>query len=136
MFIIGKKTQCWSSLLALRGLEYIKNSIVGGDFNVVLSNKEKRGGSIIKDPFKESMEDLIADWELVDIKPKIWKYTWTNKRLGPIHITTRLDCFLINNNLLLRNQLISSNIIPSNVLNHRPIMLTFHQVEKFMSHPL
>jgi hypothetical protein len=56
-----KPTQCWSSSLALRGLEYIKNSIVGGDFNVVLSNKGKRGGSIIKDPFRESMDDLIVD---------------------------------------------------------------------------
>jgi hypothetical protein len=49
----------------LSGLEYIKSSIVGGDFNVVLSNKGKRGCSIIKDPFRESMEDLISDWELV-----------------------------------------------------------------------
>jgi hypothetical protein len=122
--------------LALRGLEYINNTIVGGDFNAFLSYKENRRGSIIMDPFKESMGDLIFDWDLVEIKPKRWKYTWTNMRLGLGHIATRLDCFLINNNLLLRNQLIYANFISSYYSNHKIIMLTFHQVERSWSYPL
>jgi hypothetical protein len=64
---------------------------------VILNNKEKRGGSTIKDPFREKMEDLIVEWDMVDIKPKKGKFTWSNKRLGPGHITIRLDIFLLHN---------------------------------------
>jgi hypothetical protein len=69
------KKNRWSSLLALVESEYSQNNITKGHFNVTLSNKEKWGGSIVRDPFKERMEDLIAQWDLVDIKPSKGKYT-------------------------------------------------------------
>ena len=42
----------------------------------------KKGGSQVRDQFREKVEDLILDWDLVYIKPKKGKYT-TNTRLGP-----------------------------------------------------
>lgn len=65
-----EQKDCGHSLLALRGSKYVKNIIIGGDFIVVLSRKEKKGGIIVRDPFKESMEDLIANWDLVGCKTK------------------------------------------------------------------
>jgi hypothetical protein len=63
---------------------------------VILNNKEKRGGSIIKDHFREKMEDLLVEWDIVDIKPNKGKFTWSNKRLGLGHIATSLDKFLVH----------------------------------------
>jgi hypothetical protein len=66
----------------LSNSEYIFNSIIAGDFNVVLHNSEKKGGSIVTDPFREKLEDLINKWDLLDIKLVKGKYAWTNKRTG------------------------------------------------------
>jgi hypothetical protein len=38
------------------------------DFNLVLKSKEKRGGNIVGESFGEKMEDLMMDWDIVDIK--------------------------------------------------------------------
>jgi hypothetical protein len=72
----------------------LENIILGGDLNVTLSTEEKRGGSIVRDPAREWVEDLISTWDLMDIKPSRGRYTWTNKRVGPGHIAARLDRFL------------------------------------------
>jgi hypothetical protein len=48
---------------------------MAGDFNVVLHNREKRGVSIARDRFRENMEDLINNWDMVNIKPTKGKYT-------------------------------------------------------------
>ena len=68
-----------------------------GDFNIVLSREEKRGGNPIHDPLREILEDLISYWELMDVKPIKGKYTWYNKRLLKDHIAARWDIFLIYN---------------------------------------
>jgi hypothetical protein len=39
-------------------------------FIMVLSQEGKRRGSIVRDQFKEKVEDLILNWDQVDIKPK------------------------------------------------------------------
>ena len=45
-------------------------SIVAGDFNTILYNSEKRGGNLVRDPFRERMEDFISNWDILDIVPK------------------------------------------------------------------
>jgi len=42
-------------LAGFKILEFTKNIIVAKDFNLVISNKEKKGGSIAKDPCRENM---------------------------------------------------------------------------------
>jgi len=96
-----------------------------GEFNTTISLEEKKGGSLVRDLFRENMEDLISDWDLLDIKPKNGKYIWTNIRIGPSYIAARLDRFLISSELLLDNSEISSSIIPSGFLGHKSISLTF-----------
>jgi hypothetical protein len=73
----------------------------------------KKGGSIASDPFKENIEYLINDWDLLDIKPIKGKYTWTNKRSGHGHIVSRLDRFLVHSSHLLQDDTFKSNILPS-----------------------
>lgn len=78
MPIISKENEhCWQSVEVLKDTKFTNNSTMARDFNLVLSNSEKRGESIMRDPFCESMEDFIADWDLIDIKPLNNKYTWS-----------------------------------------------------------
>ena len=74
------KLDFWDSLLSLNLELQGKDIIIAGDFNTMKSSMEKRGGSIIRDPFGEKLEDLIANLELLDPTTKNGKYTWNNKR--------------------------------------------------------
>jgi hypothetical protein len=72
------------------------------------------------------MENLMTDWDKIDVKPKKGKYTWT-RRLGPGHIVARLYRFFVQIELLLDNLTLSSDIIPSSVSDHKPFALSFHR---------
>ena len=54
------------------------------------------GGNIVHDPMRERMEDLIYDWDLLDVKPTKGKYNWSNKRVNPSFIAAHLNRFLIH----------------------------------------
>eukprot|EP00253_Pinus_taeda_P010030 PITA_10030 len=93
------------------------------DLNLTLLLAYKRGGNIVRDLEREWAEDLIQDWDLLDIKPIYSKYTWTNKRIGPGHITTRLDRFLIQSSFLLLGLETRVHILPCITSDHKPIKL-------------
>lgn len=118
-----KKKNCWDSIRELAETEDLANIIIAGDLNLTLSTAEKRGGSIVRDPAREWAEDLLQDWDLIDIKPSLGKYTWSNKRLGPGHIAARLDRFLVQISFLLLGLDIRMHILPCSVSDHRPIKL-------------
>ena len=89
----------------------------------MISPEEKRGGSIVQDPFGERLEDLMNTWKVIDIKPKKGKYTWSNKRFGPGHIAVRLGRILVSSSFLDLSILPSSTILPSAIFDHSPISL-------------
>jgi len=90
----GEKKSCWESIKSMVDSEDLRNVIIAGDLNLTLSLAQKRGGSVVRDSSRELVEDLLQDWNLIDIKPSSGKYTWSNKRLSPGHIAARLDLFL------------------------------------------
>jgi len=58
---------------------------------ITLSNKGKGGGSIIRDPFRECMENLLSNWNLVDIKPKKLEIHLDKKATRPSHLAAQLE---------------------------------------------
>jgi hypothetical protein len=50
-------------------VEALENIIIAGDLNISLNQREKRGGNIVRDLTREWVEDLIHNWDLIDIKP-------------------------------------------------------------------
>ena len=51
----------------LKNTEYGTNFILGGDFNTVLKQDEKRG--VLREIHQEDFEDLIMQLNLFDVKP-------------------------------------------------------------------
>jgi hypothetical protein len=120
---IEEKNNCWQTLLDYLTDNELENIILGGDLNVTLAQEEKRGGSIVRDPAREWVEDLISAWDLMDIKPTRGHYTWTNKRVGPGHIVARLDRFLIQSSFLTLRLTASSEILLHSTSDHKTISL-------------
>eukprot|EP00253_Pinus_taeda_P027574 PITA_27574 len=77
----SEKKYCWDSILSYLSLHNPENIIIAGDMNVTLAVNEKKGGSPVRDPAREWVEDLMLGWELEDIKPTSGKFTWSNKRI-------------------------------------------------------
>ena len=78
---------------------------------------------MVRDPIRETVDEIILERDLMDIKPSSGKYTWNNKRLGPGHIAARLDRFLVQYSFLPLGLNLSSKIFPLGVSDHKPILL-------------
>jgi hypothetical protein len=122
-FINKDKTICWNSLLSLQGIMSFAPLIFVGDFNTTLHVFEKRGIFLVRDSSREYMEDLVASYDLMDIKPPHGRFTWSNMRQGPGHIEVKLDLFLINSNIQEDSIVPLSCLIPWAGYDHRPITL-------------
>ena len=91
--------------------------------NIILAANEKKGGTPVRDPTREWVEDIILGWDLIDIKPVKGKFTWSNKRIGPGHIAAWLERFLVHSSFLSFGLLASSKILPNCTSDHKPILL-------------
>jgi hypothetical protein len=122
--LMSEKKTCWDSLKIFLNAHNTENLIIVGDLNVTLSSTEKKGGSPVRDPAREWVEDLMIDWDLEDVKPDRGKYTWSNKRVGPGHIAARLDRFLVQSSFLTFGLMARSKILPNYTSDHKPILLS------------
>lgn len=89
--LLSEKRECWDFVSCLLSSHKPENIIVARDLNVTLSPAKIKGGTPVRDPTREWVEDIMLDWGLEDIKPNKGNFTWSNKWLGSGHITTRLD---------------------------------------------
>ena len=80
------KKDYWNTLADFIEIYTPTNIILAGDFNLVMHPKEKKGGNKGRESILCFVEDLIQQWDLVDIKPNRGRYTWSNNRIGPHHI--------------------------------------------------
>ena len=120
-----EKKTCWDSIRSQADLVNLENIIITGDLNLMLLSTEKREGCIVQDPTREWAEDLMQDWDLLDIKPSSGKFTWSNKRVGPGHIAARLDRFFIQSSFLLLGTEARMQILSCSISDHKPSNLSF-----------
>ena len=57
--ILRDKKTCWQSIKDLANEIQMDNVILAGEMNITLIQEEKRGGNIVRDPFREWVEELI-----------------------------------------------------------------------------
>ncbi|XP_020255421.1 uncharacterized protein LOC109832477 [Asparagus officinalis] len=67
-----------------------------GDFNTVISNDEKFGGSILSEADTKDFRDCIKDCNLNHLKTTGCFYTWNNKQDQDSRVWSRLDMALVN----------------------------------------
>ena len=67
--LFSEKRNCWDLVKAFLNSNKMENIIIRGYINVTLVVQEKKGGSIVRDPTREWVEDITLDWYMEDIKP-------------------------------------------------------------------
>ena len=55
--LISKKKDCWQSVQKILSSRKPENIILAEDLNITLNAKEKKGGSIVRDPLREIVDD-------------------------------------------------------------------------------
>ncbi|XP_020705885.2 uncharacterized protein LOC110116580 [Dendrobium catenatum] len=89
-----KRKNLWNTLEGISNPVY--PIIIGGDFNCILSQKDKLGGKRFK--YTQGVQDFnnfISSCDLHELKFIGPRYTWCNKKTGGARIMERLDkCFL------------------------------------------
>lgn len=85
-----------SQITFVHSLNHFLPQIVAGDFNVVTSLEEKRGGVSRLGPSSNMLRDNIGFLNLIDIKPGNGIFTQNNRRIGMKAISERLDRFLVS----------------------------------------
>lgn len=97
--------------------------IGGGNFNIIMALEEKNNIIPRIDRDNSGFKDFMKSNHLMDIQTSNGVYTWTNKRRGTQHITSRLDRFLISDNAIHLGGDFRASIVPQGGFDHWPIML-------------
>ncbi|XP_057868067.2 uncharacterized protein LOC131075253 [Cryptomeria japonica] len=118
---IRGKSQLWAHIRYVRSCAPFLPWILAGDFNVVLSLEEKRGGLPRLGPASDMFRTNVDSLALMDVKPSNGIFTWNNRRSGPEAITQRLDRFLVSCSWVRGSLVICSEILDWRGSDHWPI---------------
>ena len=58
--LLTEKRECWDSLQLFLSANHHDNLVLAGDMNVTLALSEKKGGSPVRDPAREWVDDIIS----------------------------------------------------------------------------
>eukprot|EP00253_Pinus_taeda_P026887 PITA_26887 len=97
--------------------------ISGGDYNMISTMEEKKGGRCIINRDGSILKDFIQNNWLIDLPSNNDLYTWNNKRAEPMQIASRLDRFLISDNAVHLGGEFIASILPISGSDHWPITL-------------
>lgn len=90
---------------------------------MITSLAGKRGGLKRIDPDMEAFRDMISEQRMVDIQTINGTHTWNNRRGGTNQIASRLDRFLVLEQIMRRDVYIEATILPVVGSDHWPIKL-------------
>lgn len=85
---------------------------------MITSLEEKQGGLRRTNPYMEAFGDMIMEQRLVDIPTINGIHTWNNRRGGINQIASRLDRFLILEQIINKDIFIETMILPGMGSNH------------------
>ncbi|XP_057426571.1 uncharacterized protein LOC130720003 [Lotus japonicus] len=95
---------------------------IGGDFNAVLLASERTSGRVL-DVGDSSFQQFVQDSNLLDLPLNNGDYTWFSSRNEGIW--SRLDRWLVSDEVLVTFSNISQSVLPWNVSDHRAVGLFF-----------
>ncbi|XP_020681916.1 uncharacterized protein LOC110099172 [Dendrobium catenatum] len=107
--------------------------VIGGDFNCVLSQEEKRGGK--KFSLTQGSKDFnsfMINNDLHEVRSMGPKFTWCNNKSGSARILEKLDRCLINSSALNIIHLALIKHLPHIASDHCPILLDIFKPVEFV----
>ena len=96
---------------------------MGGDFNMIKSLSEKKGGTRTLSKDSIAFYNFIDNMKLVDTDTSNGLFTWNNKRGGESQVASKLDRFIISEDLMLTDKEMTMRILPFGGLHHCPVQL-------------
>ncbi|XP_059312881.1 uncharacterized protein LOC132064038 [Lycium ferocissimum] len=106
---IDEREELWEAMVELENHQDLP-WIIGGDFNVIVSDEEKQGGLPILSHETLDFSTCIQSCRLIDVGFSGSKFTWWNGRIEEDCIFKRLDRILVNQQVL--------DIMPSTTVTH------------------
>lgn len=92
--------------------------IIGGDFNLIRSLEENKGGVRSLSNINASFNKLIEELHRVNVRTTNGLFTWQNKRSRARHIASRLDRFLVSESALVGEGEIGATVLPAASSDH------------------
>lgn len=102
--------------------------MLGGDFNVILSEEEKLGGLEFSQMEATDFAHCISACALSEVKFSGSKFTWWNARINEACIFERLDRILVNNVFVESFPLIESEHLIRQGSDHAPVQVCCNSV--------
>lgn len=117
------KLRLLTSLEELTERHPVMSQILGGDSNMIKSLTEKKGGTrtLERDPI--TFQNFLNNMRLVDMETINGTFTWNNKRGGASQVSSKLERFIILEDLLLIGCIMTTFILPFRGSDHWPIQL-------------
>eukprot|EP00253_Pinus_taeda_P033682 PITA_33682 len=119
----ANKLKLFTSVEDLRARHPILPWIVAGDFNMIRSLSEKKGGTRQLSRDSMAFQNFIMNMGLVDTETINGTFTWNNKRGGASQVASKLDRFIISEDLLLTGPAITASILPFGGSDHWLVQL-------------
>ncbi|KAM7255196.1 hypothetical protein ACFE04_020437 [Oxalis oulophora] len=120
--VVCRRNQSWSLLADLKNRSELP-WIVGGDFNEIVSNDEKRGGCLRPERQMESFRMVLEDCGLREIQSEGPWFTWKNNNREGNEIFEKLDRVVVNDSWSLLFPDAAVAILASSISDHLPVML-------------
>ena len=74
--------------------------IVGGYFNLINTLRENKGGRRVLDKYQAEFREILAQSSLIDLETGDGWFTWNNRRGGDHLVASRLDRFLVSEDIM------------------------------------
>ncbi|XP_020259105.1 uncharacterized protein LOC109835548 [Asparagus officinalis] len=118
------RKELWSELKSIHQTVGNTPWLLFGDFNAIISNEEKIGGSILHDSETEDFRNFINDCQLDHLKNIGCFYTWNNKQDHGSRIWSRLDRVLMNDKWIQNYNSSQVEFLLPKISDHSPGLIT------------
>ncbi|XP_074288835.1 uncharacterized protein LOC141613986 [Silene latifolia] len=107
---------------------------IGGDFNCVLTEDERVGGSFSRQD-AEDFRQCLHQCEVIDSPAMGALYTWNNKHCPADRVYSRLDRFLVNQEWLNDYPLMYAHFLPEGIFDHTPCVVQANATDEKRARP-
>ncbi|PPD67367.1 hypothetical protein GOBAR_DD35745 [Gossypium barbadense] len=97
--------------------------IVGGNFNAILNDSEKKGGHRKPRAVMDEFGDILEELSLRDVKTFNGWFTWSNNRDGNRLVKERLDRFVISDVIMEKMPFLASYVVRQSKSDHEAILM-------------